>query len=108
MAYIITNLHTDNYSNLEKNIKKAINPCIILQSGAFRGDHLDTYYNKFKNIIPNRYFFGKLSFINCSKYLNSKIQVYDLSRKNYTHYLLSEWNDQGKLIRYNDNFTYTL
>jgi hypothetical protein len=108
MAYIITNLHTDNYTNLEKNIKKASNFTNILQSGAFKGDHLDTCYHRFKNIISNRNFFGKMSFVNCSKYLNSMIQVYDLSRKNYTHYLLAEWNNQGKLVRYNDNFTYTL
>ncbi len=108
MAYIITNLHTDNYTDLEKNIKKAINPSIILQSGAFRGDNLHTFYNKFKRIIPSVYFFGRLSFVNCSKYLNSKIQVYDFSSKKYTHYILTEWNNEGKLIRYNDNFTYIL
>lgn len=103
MDYIIVNFHKKNCNNLEKKIKNAVNPFYVnmgLDGPIYC--NTDFYFNKFKHIINDRSFFLRINTINLSKYLNSKILIFQTKSndKQTRYHKMKEYDNKSKIIKY--------
>lgn len=106
MDYIITNFHSNKSNKSVNRIRKALNPYSIIQSGYGFKDNCTNDFNNLQHMVYNdntsskRNFFRNITFVNRSKYLNSKIQIFRKSLSNGCNNTLIEWNENGRRIKY--------